>query len=106
MSGSATFGPELGDDPVYECLELLALDRALDRRPLEPRQQFRPVERLARAVALPDVEGALVVALVGGEAAVAAGAAPARRTASPGSLRRESATRVSVSPQKGQYMYP
>ena len=67
----------LGDDPVDHRLQLLALDRPLDRGPLEARQQLGAVERLAAAAALADVDRPLVVALVGGEAAVAGAAAPA-----------------------------
>jgi len=70
-------GAQLGDDPVDHGLELLALDRPLDRRALEPGEHLRAVERLAPAAALADVERALVVALVGGEAPVADPAAPA-----------------------------
>src|SRR5262249_32560980 len=74
----ATSDPELRHDPVDDRLELVALDRSLYRRPLEPGKELRAIEGLALPASLADVERALVVALVGSEPALAATAlAPA-----------------------------
>lgn len=39
--------PQLGPDPVDQRLELLSLDRALDRGPLEPGEELGSIEGLA-----------------------------------------------------------
>jgi hypothetical protein len=70
-AGHSAPRPQLRDDPIDDRLELVPLDRPFDRRPLEPGEQLRPVERLAPPRALANVERALVVALVGRETALA-----------------------------------
>jgi hypothetical protein len=71
----STLGAQLGDDPIDEQVELLSLERSLDRRSLETGDQLAPVKGLAGAVSLSDVERPLVVALVGREPPLASGAA-------------------------------
>src|SRR4029450_5143016 len=65
--GGAARRAKLGDDPGPERGGLRALDRRCARAAFEARQQLGAVEGLPRSVVLAYVEGALVVALVGGE---------------------------------------
>src|SRR5439155_4371888 len=81
--GCVPLRAQAGDDPVDQGLELLALDRPLDCRPLEAGEELEPIEGLSGAVTLADVERPLLIALVGGEAALAGATptAPANRIA-------------------------